>query len=73
MPWFRPVTQQFAGLDHAKSVDTFQSTGSLSAANIPFGLYVAEREGRLRHGDAAVFFAGGSGETWSSVALRWGR
>jgi 3-oxoacyl-[acyl-carrier-protein] synthase-3 len=73
MPWFRPVTQQYAGLDHAKSVDTFQSTGSMSAVNIPFGLHVAEREGRLKEGDLAVFFAGGSGETWSSVALRWGR
>jgi 3-oxoacyl-[acyl-carrier-protein] synthase-3 len=73
MPWFRPVTQQYAGLAHAKSVDTFQSMGSMSAANIPFGLYLAEQEGRLGDGDAVVLFAGGSGETWSSVALRWGR
>jgi 3-oxoacyl-[acyl-carrier-protein] synthase-3 len=73
MPWFRPVTQHYAGLAHAKSVDTFQATGSMSAVNVPYGLHVAEREGRLKDGDLAVFFAGGSGETWSSVALRWGR
>jgi 3-oxoacyl-[acyl-carrier-protein] synthase-3 len=45
--------------------------GSMSAVNIPFGLHVAERQGRLKDGDLAVFFAGGSGETWSSVAVRW--
>lgn len=73
MPWFRPVTQQYAGLGHTKSVDTFQAMGSMSAVNIPFGLHVAQREGRLKDGDLAVFFAGGSGETWSSMALRWGR
>ena len=68
-----PFQSSLRTRSRGKSVDTFQAMGSMSAVNIPFGLHVAEREGRLKDGDLAVFFAGGSGETWSSVAVRWGR
>lgn len=69
--WYREVTQRFAGLDRARSVDTFTWAGSLSAANLPLVLSVAQRDGLLNPGDLVVTQAGGSGITWSSLVLRW--
>ncbi len=70
--WLRAVTQARAGLHNARSVDTFSQYGSLSGANIPLVLAVAERERTIRAGDLTVLFSGGSGETWSATVLRWG-
>jgi 3-oxoacyl-[acyl-carrier-protein] synthase-3 len=70
--WLRAATQAYAGLTQAKSVDTFSRFGSLSAANLPLVMAFGEREGLLQRGDVAVLFSGGSGETWSATALRWG-
>jgi 3-oxoacyl-[acyl-carrier-protein] synthase-3 len=71
--WFRPATQKHIGLEHARTVDTFPWAGSVSAANLPLVLSTAEREGLLRDGDLVVTFSGGTGMTWSSVVMRWGR
>jgi 3-oxoacyl-[acyl-carrier-protein] synthase-3 len=70
--WFRPVTQEYFGLAHARSVDTFQFAGSLSAANLPLVLSVAEQKGVLRDGDVVATYCGGTGITWSSLVMRWG-
>jgi 3-oxoacyl-[acyl-carrier-protein] synthase-3 len=72
VPWFRRVTQEAAGLEHARSVDTFERTGSLAVANVPVGLAAACEQGVLRDGDIVVTHSGGSGGTWSSLVLRWG-
>lgn len=71
--WLRGVTQQESGLDHARTVDTFPWAGSLTACNLPLVLAMAERERQLSDGDRVVLFSGGSGETWTSSLLRWGR
>ena len=71
--WLRYVTQRLAGLTHARAVDTFEWAGSISAANIPLVLATAEREGLLRDGDVVTTFAGGTGITYASLVLRWGR
>jgi 3-oxoacyl-[acyl-carrier-protein] synthase III len=71
--WLRRVTQEYIGLQRARYADTFPWAGSLSAANIPLALFTAERENTLRSGDLVAMFAGGAGETWSSIVLRWGR
>lgn len=71
--WLRRVTQDFIGMTRARYCDTFPWAGSLSAANIPLALATAEREGTLKAGDLVTMFAGGAGETWSSVVMRWGR
>jgi 3-oxoacyl-[acyl-carrier-protein] synthase-3 len=71
--WLRAVTQEFAGLGHARSVDTFPWAASVMGVNVPLVLAAAVREGKLREGDLAVAFSGGLGETWSSVVIRWGR
>jgi 3-oxoacyl-[acyl-carrier-protein] synthase III len=70
--WLRELTQRHVGLDRARSVDTFRSFGSLSAANLPLVLAIGEREGQLRDGDVVTLFSGGVGETWSATVLRWG-
>jgi 3-oxoacyl-[acyl-carrier-protein] synthase-3 len=71
--WFRKVTQEYIGLVNAKSVDTFSWTGSMGACNVPFMLAMGEREGMLKDNDLVAMYSGGSGITWSGMALRWGR
>ena len=70
--WFRRVTQEQIGLPNARFIETFPWSGSLSAANVPLQLALAEREGLLADGDLAVLYAGGTGETWSAAVLVWG-
>jgi len=71
-PWFRPVTQTAAGLDHAATGDTFELLGSLGASNIPAALYYGAEQGRLKPGDLVASHAGGAGGTWGSMVFRWG-
>lgn len=70
--WYRAVTQKHAGLSHARFVDTFARTGSISSANIPLVLATAQQQGLLAADDVIVTFATGNGATWSSMVLRWG-
>lgn len=69
--WMQPVTAEHAGLSHARTVDTFSWAGTLSAANIPLALSVAEREGLLAAGDVVALFSPGTGMTWSATVMRW--
>ena len=71
-PWMRPVVQDFVGLGHARSSDTFTRTGHLLAALPPTCLFFAEQEGLLRPGDLAMVTGGGTGITYSAAVLRWG-
>ena len=71
--WIRRVTQTAMGLTKARSLDTFAQFGSISGANLPLILSIAERERLLQSGDVVALFGGGTGETWSSMSLRWGR
>ncbi len=71
--WLRSVTQAHAGLGHARSVDTFERTGSIAAANIPMVMATGIERGLLEPGDIVVTHSGGSGITWSGVVLRWGQ
>jgi 3-oxoacyl-[acyl-carrier-protein] synthase-3 len=73
LKWLRPLAQECAGLTHAKYVDHFHYTGTVSAVNLPFQLAVAEKEGIIAPGDLIACFQGGTGMTWSGMALRWGR
>ncbi|MBX3209181.1 MAG: hypothetical protein KF764_29375 [Labilithrix sp.] len=73
LKWLRPLAQECAGLMHARYVDHFPYTGTVSAVNLPFQLAVAEKEGLVAQGDLVACFQGGTGMTWSGMALRWGR
>ena len=71
--WLREVTQQHAGMTQARAMDTFSWTGNLGSANIPFVLHQGVEEGLLSDGDVVATYAGGTGITWSSLVMRWGR
>lgn len=71
--WLHRVAKEHVGLGHARSVETFRQTASVGSCNVPLTLRHGMEKGLLADGDAAVLFSGGSGITWSSVVLRWGR
>lgn len=70
--WFRRVTQDFVGMQQAKSLDTFSFAGNLLGGNIPLVLSLAKKERMLNAGDLVAFYAGGAGMTWSAALARWG-
>ncbi|MEM7156545.1 MAG: 3-oxoacyl-[acyl-carrier-protein] synthase III C-terminal domain-containing protein [Myxococcota bacterium] len=72
-PWYRRVVQKAVGLEHARALDTFSFAGSVWACNVPLVLATAQQRGELNDGDLVVTQGGGSGMTYSSLALRWGR
>ena len=72
-PWMRALVQNFVGLGHAKSIETFHWVGNLASVNVPLSLDLGAKEGLLRDGDIVTMYGGGAGVTYSSVILRWGR
>ena len=62
-----------SGLENAKTLITFPVFGNVNSVAIPLILAMAEREGMIRDGSIISTFAGGAGETWSSLVMRWGR
>lgn len=71
--WLTRASAKRAGVSHAKTLVTFPAFGNMSSVNVPFILAMAEREGLVRDGSVVSTFSGGTGETWSSLVLRWGR
>ncbi len=71
--FYTRATAAQAGLEHAKALVTVPQFGNVNSVNIPLVLAIAEREGMIRDDSTVVTFAGGAGETWSSLCLRWGR
>lgn len=69
--WLREAVQGFAGLEHARTLDTFAEYASLACANIPLILRLAEDAGDLGPGDVVQAFTGGVGETFASAVFRW--
>ncbi len=70
--WLRAVTQKFAGIAPAKSVDTFPWAASLSSANLPLVLATASKEGLLLEKDTVLLYTGGTGITDCAAVLHWG-
>ncbi len=54
-----------------KTVTAIDRIGNVSGATIPIGLDMANREGKIKRGDAVLFDAFGGGFTWSAAVLRW--
>jgi 3-oxoacyl-[acyl-carrier-protein] synthase-3 len=71
--WLTRASAECAGLDKVNTIVTFPAFGNMSSVNLPFILAMAEREGLVRDGSVISTFSGGTGETWSSLVLRWGR
>jgi 3-oxoacyl-[acyl-carrier-protein] synthase-3 len=72
-PWLRRVVQRYAGLDHARTIDSFTRTAYLFAAVLPASLYFAEQDGQIADGDLVLATGGGTGMTFGSTVMRWGR
>jgi len=53
-------------------VDCIETLGNSSAATLPLGLAVAERDGRLRPGKLVLLAAFGAGFTWGGGVIEWG-
>jgi 3-oxoacyl-[acyl-carrier-protein] synthase-3 len=70
--WLREATQRHAGLERAKSVDTYAFAGSLLGGNVPLVLHTALQEGLLREGDNLVAYSGAAGAMISALTLKWG-
>ncbi|MEM6559653.1 MAG: 3-oxoacyl-[acyl-carrier-protein] synthase III C-terminal domain-containing protein [Myxococcota bacterium] len=70
--WMQEECQRAVGLSHAKTMHNYSWTGSLSSADVPLMYHLSREQGLLRDGEAAVFFSGGSGITYSSTVLRAG-
>jgi len=58
-------------LEPSQVLSTIVDTGNASAATIPYGLSVADDDGRLRRGDIVVLCGFGAGMTWATTILRW--
>lgn len=71
-PWLPAASKACTGMTKANVVNHFNYTGTLSAVNLPLQLAVGEKEGLLKPGDVVACFQGGTGMTWSGMALRWG-
>ncbi len=69
--WFNRACLRVAGLQHATTIDTFQSFGSVGAVNIPLNLHHAEAAGQLKRGDVVLLFSFGAGLVWASSVLKW--
>lgn len=70
-PWLRAMTQDALGLQAARSVDLFATTGYVFASSIPLVLESAHRHGALVAGDNVVLFGGGTGATYGATVLQW--
>jgi 3-oxoacyl-[acyl-carrier-protein] synthase-3 len=61
------------GVTDEQMVVNLDAYGNTSAASIPLALKDAVDQGRLETGDVALLIAFGSGLTWGSSLIRWGR
>jgi 3-oxoacyl-[acyl-carrier-protein] synthase III len=61
------------GVTDEQMVVNLDAYGNTSAASIPLALKDAVDQGRLEAGDVALLLAFGSGLTWGSSLIRWGR
>ncbi len=65
------ATCKRAGIPLDKTVTVIDKIGNVSAATIPVGLDIANREGRIKENDIVLFDAFGGGFTWGATVLRW--
>lgn len=72
-PWLRRVVQDYTGLPHARTVESFSRTGYVFASTVPAALALAQEEGSIAAGDLVMLAAGGPGTTYGAAVIRWGR
>ncbi|HAK94502.1 MAG TPA: 3-oxoacyl-ACP synthase [Planctomycetes bacterium] len=65
------ATCQRTGIPLERTVLAIDRIGNVSAATIPIGLDMSNREGKISTGDAVLFDAFGGGFTWGAALMRW--
>ncbi len=65
------ATCQRTGIPLDRTVLAIDRIGNVSAATIPLGLDMSNREGKISAGDAVLFDAFGGGFTWGAALVRW--
>jgi len=58
-------------LDKSKNYVTIDKVANTTAASIPYGIYDAYKEGRLKAGDKVLITAFGGGFTWGGGTIIW--
>jgi 3-oxoacyl-[acyl-carrier-protein] synthase-3 len=58
-------------LDYSKNYVTIDKVGNTTAASIPYGIYAACKEGKLKKGDKVLMTAFGGGFTWGGGTMVW--
>jgi 3-oxoacyl-[acyl-carrier-protein] synthase-3 len=58
-------------LDKSRNYVTIDKVGNTTSASIPYGMYAAYKEGKLKFGDKVLLTAFGGGFTWGGAALTW--
>ncbi len=71
--WFNEVCRSAAGLQHARTKDTFKEFASVGPANIPTNLYFGLKEGLVHDDDVVAMYSCGQGFNFAAMVLRWGR
>jgi 3-oxoacyl-[acyl-carrier-protein] synthase-3 len=71
-PWMRELVQDYVGLRHARSVETFAKTGYVFASTLPLALATAQDQGMLADDHLVMLLAGGPGTTYGATIIRWG-
>jgi 3-oxoacyl-[acyl-carrier-protein] synthase-3 len=58
-------------LDTSKNYVTIDKVGNTTAASIPYGIYAAWKEGKLKKGGKVLLTAFGGGFTWGGATITW--
>lgn len=69
--WFREVTQKYAGLEHAKSFDSYPLCTSIVGGNIPLTLLYGMEKGLLKKGDLVSCYTPAVGTIASAAVFKW--
>jgi 3-oxoacyl-[acyl-carrier-protein] synthase-3 len=72
-PWLRRVVQEEAGLQSARSVETYQETAYIFASTIPTSLLRGSESDSISPDDLVVLVGGGPGQTYGATVMVWGR
>ncbi len=65
--------QRKFGLTDDQVYNNVQKYGNTTAASVPIALTEAWEEGKINEGDVVVLAAFGSGFTWASAIIKWGK
>jgi 3-oxoacyl-[acyl-carrier-protein] synthase-3 len=70
--WFVRACCDALGIDHERTLDTFETYSHLMAASAAVNMWTAHKQGRINQGDLVLVYSPGAGFIQAAVLLRWG-